>query len=1197
MANKSQIKNIPLTGPVNLNKNELNIISPGEEGFLHNDGVLYGDVLSPIYKKTESNAFDWYASDGKKYIQGTITLDDEDDHTVLQFEQKTFKQKQENKNIIAKGPTYEARKNGDIISIGHYVEDEWVAESFTFTSPVLASNLSDDVHLVLFTVESGIYKIYAYNRNDLSEPSVKSVVFTNVGKPFFSYYSGAYTLWSNNQNAEVYSFYLNSGAITDLEFVNNDQDETIQAAEPYQVAYMFAEVQKYTTVLSGTRYNVKQYSTWKHFNSLALPLNENFRIRVFWKPFNNGAFGDWGTMLSETLDTNDMKYLTGDYSNPLPWTRAIIKASQVTATPVTGCISGYSGYGPIYSISNDPNGLGYIEQRPLAYFQNPNSGIFDLRLTQTSNTEYTVSSGDNSVLLNDEVMYKCFTFDPNTPSQGDKSFTFELTTPNVSLVPYLSMENTTASSLGYLIVHIWDGNTGHVYKWIPENSKNAFQTLGLNGVLVTANGTVFNASDLGFTFDDDKVAIKWETPDAILSNGQVIYSKAPRLKTDDETYRRQRHLFSGGKGTLADIGGVQKVNWPLTGSTPTWMYAGAYDNGNYPFSLVNYQSVATPYFFKSTLTSKGAPTTKQINGERVDTTKENTVVYDNNKMYLFPGVDVNTNMNVSNTKSQVFGNWYALYNQNILSAISYQDTLLTDWDSVSDILYADNTSITFKDAFGNITTIYIADEKPSHQIVLDRYFVINTTSFFNCYDMVDKKPLHWASDWNGRAMLGHVLDNNYRSTNTFTYFLENLETIPVSIQASAINPNYQVTKDPISGYAGPAIKSKDLVKENWNLILPPPDGQIDFFFSSNETVAVYDMSYESGNFFIDGRQVGTDYLNEILYNPNIFTRFIKSYTQRSMVINESQKTAYPLNLFNGTIAISYRLVNGIENAENIFVIQTMVYSISNGFLYEVIYDNETISNYQAILPLNGLRFLGCTPISAFFWNQRTREVFTFNGDAIMRFYANFNEVSTICDTFYFPDSQELFISTDIGLISLSDSRMYIMEDYTHVSDMWFFNDYFVLKNEKEVTISNQGTSYTEIQIKDTYCSYEPKPGYEGILKYQTKWLGSKENFKSQFDTLYIRVFKNKANLSTDYIKVKSYTMTDIACESDANPLTHNFTADDFDNISDVAYIRLQPKYQKAIAMTFKVESTLPIVSMALGYNELDEVGALSRINI
>ena len=60
MANKAQLVALPLEGIINLSHNKLDVHSPGNNGFLHNNGVVYGNVLSPVYRHFTSDSYDIY---------------------------------------------------------------------------------------------------------------------------------------------------------------------------------------------------------------------------------------------------------------------------------------------------------------------------------------------------------------------------------------------------------------------------------------------------------------------------------------------------------------------------------------------------------------------------------------------------------------------------------------------------------------------------------------------------------------------------------------------------------------------------------------------------------------------------------------------------------------------------------------------------------------------------------------------------------------------------------------------------------------------------------------------------------------------------------------------------------------------------------------------------------------------------------
>lgn len=1205
MANNSKLVSLPFIGEINLSKNKLDIAAPENGGFLKNDGVIYGNTLSPLYRRKESSTKDWYTKDGESYSQTNITLDDSDNHTVLQFENKQFVQSNLDTNIIGKKGQYYIFNENNQIVYKHKDGDEWIVDyEIDWNKPILAIKPLTQ-YLLIFTSESSLYKIYVYYLSDTTEPSdVKSVQMSNIGKPFFSAYNGNICLWSNQNNPETYLFNINgNGEIVPLTIANTDTDESVTLTDPIPVTSLCVTIpgmaQNKTVTSAGNFFNIKNEILFKHYNSLPFDIPQT-RINVYWKPLSGGI----GSMLDVVNDPlpSAIDFVISpniedyQYSGAIKFKRAYVKTHNKVAEADPGYTTEYDSkvsYTSDFNKTTQKN-----DQNSAVFFKNPSYGYdygvhFDAGASSSTGTweDGTTQNGvwGNSGHFVDSTKYYRLikAFNPET-NNGDSSFSFNWESFNQYLMPFPTYEDTANGYLGYLVILVTvgeDNPTRFLYKWIPRRVSDiaGIYSSGIPGLFINQSGEYesFTYITSGESLNIGKIS----TPNAILENGTLINTNPPTLKTDSDVYTAQKYCFKTALGSSS--------NNPATGASSTWKYirTGLYNVSKYPYSLVNYQSFATPWSYRATLTSNNFGEEVVENDQRVTKYKETNITFDSgaDEMYLYAGYNDNY-INANNTAVPLNEHWRALYNLNNLSALAYDDTLLTDWDSVADIIDYDTTYIIYKDNYGNVIKIDIENVtgKANHQIVMDRYYVINTTSYWNAYDMLDKKKVHWASAWNGRVMSGHIIDNHLISSLLFTKELDEMEPLAVSIFASAQNPNYQVTKNPISGYAGPTQIIKNILKEdNWNLILPDENTQIDFFFSANETVAVYEISYLGGSFFIDGKQVGTDYLNDILFNPNIFSKFIKSYTLKNMILNEGNKTAYPLNIFNGTLAISYRMVNGIENAENVFVIQTLVYSISNNYLFEVIYDNESISNYQCILPLEGLKYLGCLPTEALFWSQRDRCIYSFAGDALMRKEYQWNEVDTIYHTFYAPDTQELYISTNAGLVRLSNHGMTLIP-FGEVTDMWFFEDHFMLKEWEEVEQTLTPFDYKCSFEYDAYANNKK-------LHIKTLYLGSVENKKSQYDCFYVRLFKNDTYNTTGDFKITATTITDMGMDSDTK--TFNITASDWDAKTNSIYLRYQPKYQRAVAMTFDIESSFPIISMTLGYNELNEQASLSHINI
>jgi hypothetical protein len=214
----------------------------------------------------------------------------------------------------------------------------------------------------------------------------------------------------------------------------------------------------------------------------------------------------------------------------------------------------------------------------------------------------------------------------------------------------------------------------------------------------------------------------------------------------------------------------------------------------------------------------------------------------------------------------------------------------------------------------------------------------------------------------------------------------------------------------------------------------------------------------------------------------------------------------------------------------------------------------------------------------------------------MRKAYQWNDIESISGTWYNPATQELFISTNLGLLCISNHYQYLLDDLTVVNNIVFYNDHFIIQGEVDVLTKYEADSTANQPAGSGGAVVLPgmpvTPIYHGILNYQTDYLGNNA-LKSNFDCLYIRVFK--VNDQSGYVKVKSTTVTDMGVETDER--TYTIDSESWDSLTDSIYLRYQPKYQKACAISFEVESTNPIICHELGYTELNEIPAISSVNI
>ena len=81
-------------------------------------------------------------------------------------------------------------------------------------------------------------------------------------------------------------------------------------------------------------------------------------------------------------------------------------------------------------------------------------------------------------------------------------------------------------------------------------------------------------------------------------------------------------------------------------------------------------------------------------------------------------------------------------------ANNYEDmgTLLTSWDSIDDSNYISATAnrVIYKSVNGNYYEIDLVEGEtnPIFAILDDKYIIVNTTSYANCYDSINNKIMH-----------------------------------------------------------------------------------------------------------------------------------------------------------------------------------------------------------------------------------------------------------------------------------------------------------------------------------------------------------------------------------------------------------------------------------------------------------------------
>lgn len=548
------------------------------------------------------------------------------------------------------------------------------------------------------------------------------------------------------------------------------------------------------------------------------------------------------------------------------------------------------------------------------------------------------------------------------------------------------------------------------------------------------------------------------------------------------------------------------------------------------------------------------------------------VLYDSasNKVLYNPGT-LSTYRN--NAGSLYQSNMFRLlYTNGVPSGVSYGDigyrgTLLSEWYSVSSLFdfSSTSTSAIYKNAVDSkVHYIKVNSGIPTYQFVENRYIIINTTSFYNCYDIISETVLHYAEDWNNRALAGSTDPNDISST------------VDSASMVTGVNLNYEASKVYITSIGINPQQLSLLIKDKETFIsaaVPTSNNIFDidvYYGSSTDAYAYYIFSarvsstsslrYVSA--MLKGLYSPITSSSNILYSPNMFTTYIKSYSNNDMAV--SNGTGYPLIYSGTTPVLAYYLLSGLDGVTDLFVIQSQFYAIVDSKIIKLTYNNGVIVSSSAISDVSGMQFIGALPERALFFSNMNRNIYSFTGDCLLTSLYEANKISIINSTYYNTATQSLYIATDVGLYIINSASMFRLP-MTDISNVYFI-----------------GTSAIVISgTTATYLSYYNQTNYVKVpILLETQYYGAGSEMASKVDSWLIRLYNN-GNPESGTITVNMTTLTDSGYMTDTKKFS--VTTKDWDSTTNTLYIRYQPKYQNCVGASLLLSSTFAISSIVVNY--------------
>ena len=516
----------------------------------------------------------------------------------------------------------------------------------------------------------------------------------------------------------------------------------------------------------------------------------------------------------------------------------------------------------------------------------------------------------------------------------------------------------------------------------------------------------------------------------------------------------------------------------------------------------------------------------------------NTGILNNASMYYEATYSGSTDLSAScnlvpyhnaGSRARLNDYWNIVYSLNLRSGISYSEdedfigTLTSEWNDIHSDTYviADGTNLYYQKANKDYVKITIVNEN-SMKLVENKYLVVNTTGYWNCYDIEKEKSYHYASDYTNRCFAGSSTPVGQK------FFNGRIESSVVTLATTAINANYLVTNEGISSVSIGPSSYKRLLKGNevffCSAVPVNSREKIDVYYSNTSNSAVYAYSYIVGK-YNKVRTINPDMIGILyplasgaytLYSPNIFTEFLITYNNRDAVIDGD--LAYQLMFANNTMPVMlYSTATQLENVQAIFVIQSQFYGIIDDKIYALIYSNGTLMEADCIIDITGMQYLGGLPTIAYFYSPMNRSFYSFTGDANLTLLYETTDISEVYLTKYNTGTQTLYICTDKGVFLISTMCMTRLDIY-NVEDIFFTDKGWA------------AIRYTDNEHEShyiTFVSYYKRDEYKPErMAFETKLFGGGDKTNTNINKYQITLL-NHGYTDNDKVKWRVETLTDV----------------------------------------------------------------------
>ena len=524
--------------------------------------------------------------------------------------------------------------------------------------------------------------------------------------------------------------------------------------------------------------------------------------------------------------------------------------------------------------------------------------------------------------------------------------------------------------------------------------------------------------------------------------------------------------------------------------------------------------------------------------------------------------------------------------------ISYKKTVRSsDNVSYSELYYKDSKSWVRITATSTPESLGAVGNNPdpikpnfarTFQILNDRYILLNTSVYFNCFDTVDKKWYHFASDYNDRCIFTFESNNDGVPQNLAEY----LSGCENWYFATAQGANYETLNRPFistlfSPYASAVPKKVKITKTVVQACYTPDEEDVDLYRGKQaDTGNAPDYIYSQtgligGGSSTNTNEVSTSYQNQKLVDtnyafsftltPSIFAKFISGFINQGIIVDNNHSY---LQVFANTTkpVFAINFVSQLEGVEAAFIIQGQYFAVISGSIYR--YDPAT-SAISAVVNIGDMTLLGYTPYQALFFSKTNRTIYTFVGDNTLSFLTQADEIEQIYSSVYNPNTCSIYVLASSGIYIFGNDQLLRLDvaGYTKGYSLGLGAAF----------VSDTDTMFISY-TKDNKPSWVQNDMEIIPIELETKLYGYGNSVKAVNDCVYLRLFDEDMNPGK--VEVSSKTLNEISKVSQKKEFS--ITRDMWDKESKTVFLRYQPQNQAATGFSVHIKSPFAIATLQIG---------------